>query len=60
MVAIAFPEMKRDLVEGALFPLLSLRQPKRPAFGIKRGSLTAQELLAANFDEPNHDLHSVV
>jgi len=53
--------MKGDLVEGALFPLRSLRQPKCPALGIERGALTAQGLLASDLDESDHNLrHSIV
>jgi len=60
MVGVAFPEVKGDLVESALFPLLGSRQPKCPAFAIKRGPLTAQMFLAADLNDSIHDLHLCV
>jgi hypothetical protein len=52
--------MKGDLVKSALFPLFGSRQPKCPAFAIKRGTLTAQVFLAADLNESIHDLHPCV
>jgi hypothetical protein len=52
--------MEGDLVKGTLLPLLGLREPKCLAFAIKRCTLTTQEFLATNLDEPIHDLHSTV
>jgi hypothetical protein len=52
--------MEGDLVKGALLPLLGLREPKCPAFAIKRCALTAQIFLATDLNESNHDLHSCV
>ena len=59
-VEIAFAKVKRDLIEGALFPLLGLCQPKNPAFGIQRGALPAHVLLAAYLHQLVHDPHSSV
>jgi hypothetical protein len=56
--AIAFSEMKRDLIERALFPLFSLRQPENPALGIVSRTLPAHRFLAANLHELVHKLHS--
>jgi hypothetical protein len=52
--------MKRDLIERALFPLFGFRQPKHFALGIVGRTLAAKILLAANFNEPVHELHSRV
>jgi hypothetical protein len=57
-IVVAFPEIKRNLVKRALFPLLGLRQPKGPALGIERSALPAQSFLATNLHKPIHDLHS--
>jgi hypothetical protein len=47
-----------DFVTRALFPFLGLRKPENPALEIKRGALPAQGFLTANFDQPDHALHS--
>ena len=55
---IAFPEVISDLVERALFPLFGLRQPKHPALGIQRGTLSAHIFLTAYLRELVHEPHS--
>ncbi len=55
---IALPEVKCDLVKGALFPLLGFRKPECLALGIVIRALSAKILLAANFSELVHELHS--
>src|SRR5512140_3178348 len=50
--------MKRDLVERALLPLFRLRQPENPSLGIMRRAFSADQFLAANFDQLLHELHS--
>jgi hypothetical protein len=47
-----------DFVKRALLPFLGLRKPENPALEIKRGALPAQGFLTANFDQPDHALHS--
>jgi hypothetical protein len=57
---IALAEVKRDLVERALLPHFGLRKPERLTLGIMQRTLTAEMLLAANFNEPVHELHSLL
>lgn len=57
-MAIAFAEMKRDLVERALFPLFGFRKPENLTLAIVRRPLSAKVFLTANFNEPVHELHS--
>jgi hypothetical protein len=56
--AIAFSKMIRDLIERALLPLFSLRQPENPALGIVSRTLPAHRFLTANRHELVHELHS--
>jgi hypothetical protein len=55
---IAFPEVKRDFVKRALFPLLGLGKPENPVLGIQRGALSTHLLLTAYLHELVHDPHS--
>jgi hypothetical protein len=57
-IAVAFSEVKRNLVKRALFPLFGLCQPENSSFGIQQSTLATHRLLATNFDEPVHELHS--
>jgi hypothetical protein len=57
-IEVAFPEVERDLIERALFPLFGLCKPENSTFGIQQGALSAHKFLAANFDEFIHELHS--
>jgi hypothetical protein len=59
-IEIALPEVERNFVKRALLPLFGFREPKNPALGIKVRTLTAKIFLAANFNEPVHELHSCV
>ena len=56
---IALPEVKRDLIKSALLPLLGFREPERLTLAIMIRALSAKILLAANFDELVHELHSL-
>src|ERR1700681_2087845 len=55
---IAFPEVKRDLVQRALLPFFRLRQPEDLTLGIPQRALAADKLLTANLDQLFHELHS--
>src|SRR5450631_4018136 len=55
---VAFPEVKRDLVQRALFPFFRLRQPEDLTLGIPQRALAADKLLTANLDQLFHELHS--
>jgi hypothetical protein len=55
---VAFPEVKRDFVKGALFPLFGLGKPVNSTLGIQRCALSAHLLLTAYLHEPVHDSHS--
>ncbi len=57
---IALPEVKRDLIASALLPLLGFREPECLTLGIVIRALSAKILLAANFNELVHELHSLV
>jgi hypothetical protein len=57
-VEIAFSEVKRDLIECALFQLFGLRQPENPALGVASRALPANGFLTSNLDELVHELHS--
>jgi hypothetical protein len=57
-IEVAFSEVKRNLVQRALFPLLGFCQPENSSFGIQQSTLATHRLLATNFDEPVHELHS--
>jgi hypothetical protein len=56
-VEVAFPEVKRDLVERELFPLFRFCQPEDFAFRIPQRALAAKKFLGANFDQLFHELH---
>src|SRR5258708_33319896 len=56
-IAIAFLEVKCNLLKRALFPLLCLCQPKILALGIQQRPAPAEKFLSANFDQPVHELH---
>jgi hypothetical protein len=58
VIEVAFPEMERNFVERALLPLFGLGQPKILALAIQHRTLATDIFLAANFDEPLHELHS--
>jgi len=55
---IAFPEVECDLIECTLLPLFSFREPEQLTLGIMQRTLTAKIFLAADFNEPVHELHS--
>src|SRR5258708_16022339 len=55
---IAFPEVIGDFIKRELFPFLGLRQPKYLMLAVKQGALPANHLLAADFNELVHELHS--
>jgi hypothetical protein len=57
-IEIAFPKVKRNLIERALFPLFRLRQPKRPALGVQRSTFAAYRFLTAYFRKSVHEPHS--
>ena len=57
---IAFPEVERNFVERPLLPLFGFREPEQLTLGIMQRTLTAEILLAADFNEPVHELHSFV
>ena len=57
---IAFPEVECDFVKRPLLPLFSFREPEQLTLGIMQRTLTAEMLLAADFNEPVHELHSFV
>src|SRR5260370_20449562 len=57
-IAVAFLEVKRNLLQRALFPLFRFCQPKALAFGIQQSPPPADKFLFANFDQPVHELHS--
>ena len=59
-IEIALPEMERDLVKRTLLPLFGFREPENPTLGIEIRTLPAKIFLAANFNEPVHELHSCV
>jgi hypothetical protein len=50
--------VKRDLIKRALFPFFRFCQPEDFSFGILHSALSANEFLAANFDQLFHELHS--
>jgi hypothetical protein len=52
--------MVRDLVKRTLLPRFGFRKPERFTLAIMQRTLTAKMLLAANFNELVHDLHSLV
>jgi hypothetical protein len=55
---VAFPEVKRDLIERTLFPFFGLGKPKTSTLGIQRCALSAHLFLTAYLHEPVHDPHS--
>jgi hypothetical protein len=55
---VAFPEVERNFVERALLPFFGLGQPETLALTVQHRALAADVFLAANFDEPLHELHS--
>jgi hypothetical protein len=57
-IEIAFPEVIRDLIKRALFPLFRLRQPKGSAPRIQGGTLSAYRFLTAYFRKSVHEPHS--
>ncbi|MGO8910834.1 MAG: hypothetical protein ACLQDM_16165 [Bradyrhizobium sp.] len=59
-IEIALPEVERNFVKRALLPLFGFREPKNLTLGIKVRPLSAKIFLAANFNEPVHELHSRV
>ena len=58
-IEIAFSKVERNFIQRALLPLFRLRQPEGFALGIPLGTLPAKKFLAANFNEPLHELHSL-
>jgi hypothetical protein len=58
VIAVAFPEVQRNLIERALLPLFCLRQPENFTLGIQQGTLSANRFESANFNELFHELHS--
>jgi hypothetical protein len=58
VIEIAFPEVVRNLIKRALFPLFRLRQPKGSARRVQRSTLPADRFLTAYFREPVHEPHS--
>jgi hypothetical protein len=58
-IGVAFSKMKRDLIEGALFPLFGLCQPKNPAPGVVSRALPAHGFLISHLNELVHELHSI-
>jgi hypothetical protein len=57
---IAFPEVECNFVKSTLLPLFSFREPEHLTLGIMQRTLTAKIFLAADFNEPVHELHSFV
>lgn len=57
---IAFPEVEHNFVERALLPLFGFCEPEHSTFGIMQRALSAKIFLAADFDEPVHELHPFV
>lgn len=57
---IALAKVIGDFIERTLLPFLGLRQPENPTLKIKRGALTAEGFLTANFDQPVHALTLLV
>jgi hypothetical protein len=57
-IEIALSEVKRDLIQRALFPFFGLCQPEDFALRIAHRTLSANEFLAANLDQLFHELHS--
>ena len=57
-IEIAFPKMKRNLIECALFPLFGLSQPEKSALGIVSRALPAHGFLTSNLHELVQELHS--
>src|SRR6516225_1274913 len=57
---VAFPEVKCNFIERPLLPLFGFREPEQLTLGIMQRTLTAEILLAADFNEPVHELHSFV
>jgi hypothetical protein len=56
---VVFPEMQRNLVHCALFPLFRLCQPEMPVMGVNHRTLSANKFLITDFDESIHELHSL-
>jgi hypothetical protein len=59
VIAIALPEMIRDLVESTLLPLFGLRKPERATISVQCRTLSANRFLAANLHQPVHASHSL-
>jgi hypothetical protein len=57
---IALAKVMRDLVECTLLPLFRPSQPKGPARGIQRRTLSAYGFLIAYLHQPIHAPHSKV
>jgi len=56
--ATAFSKMKGNLIKRALLPLFCFFQPKRSAFWLQQGALSANHFLITDFNKFIHSLHS--
>jgi hypothetical protein len=58
-IEVALPEVERNFIERALFPLFRFCKPEDLALDIQHSTLPAEQFLVSNFDEPLHELHSL-